>query len=336
MAAFSGLEGNAMNLPRRQFLYLAAGAAALPFVSLSAGAQTYPTRPVRVIVGLAAGGGVDIAARLMGQWLSERLGQAFYIENRPGAGGNIATEVVVRALPDGYTLLLVNAANAINATLYEKLNFNFVRDIAPVAGFIRVPSIMVVHPSVPAKALPEFIAYAKANPGKVNMASAGNGSTPHVAGELFKMMAGVNMVHVPYRGVAPALTDLLGGQVQVVFATMPSSIEYVRAGTLRPLAVTTVTRSEALPDTPTVAEFVPGYEASQWYGLGAPKNTPPGIVAKLNQETNAALADPKMKARLADLGGTVLAGSPSDFGRLIGEETEKWAKVVKLSGAKPG
>lgn len=325
-----------MKLLRRQFLHLAAGAAALPAVSRIARAQTYPTRPVRIIVGLAAGGGVDILARLIGQWLSERLGQPFVIENRPGAGSNIGTEAVVKALPDGYTLLLANAANAINATLYEKLNFNFLRDIAPVAGLTRVPNIMVVNQSLPAKTVLEFIAYAKANPDKISMGSAGTGSTPHVAGELFKMMAGVNMVHVPYRGVAPALTDLLGGQVEVVFATMPSSIEYVRAGRLRPLAVTTATRSEVLPDIPTVAEFVPGYEASQWYGVGAPKNTPAEIVAKLNQEINAALADPKMKARLADLGGTVLAGSPSDFGKLIADETEKWAKVVKFSGAKPG
>jgi tripartite-type tricarboxylate transporter receptor subunit TctC len=325
-----------MKLLRRQFLYLAAGAAALPAVSRIARAQTYPTRPVRIMVGLAAGGGADIAARLIGQWLSERLGQPLVIENRTGAGGNIATEAVVNALPDGHTLLLVNAAHAINATLYEKLNFDFLRDIAPVAGLTRVPNVMVVNQSLPVKTILEFIAYAKANPDKISMGSAGNGSTPHVAGELFKMMAGVNMLHVPYRGVAPALTDLIGGQVDVVFATMPSSIEYVRAGRLRPLAVTTATRSEVLPDIPTVAEFVPGYEASQWYGVGAPKNTPAEIVAKLNQEINAAFADPKMKARLADVGGTLLAGSPSDFGKFIADETEKWAKVVKFSGAKPG
>ena len=320
---------------RRQFLHLAAGAAALPAVSRIARAQTYPTRPVRIIVGFPPGGAADIAARLMGQWLSERLGQPFVIENRPGAGSNIATEAVVRAPADGYTLLLVSTSNAINATLYDKLNFNFIRDIAPVAGIIRVPHVMEVNPSVPAKTVPEFIAYAKANPGKINMASAGIGAAPHVSGELFKMMTGVDMVHVPYRGAAPALTDLLGGQVQVMFDTMPSSIEYIRAGKLRALAVTTATRSEALPDIPTVGDFVPGYEASAWYGVGAPKNTPAEIVDKLNKEINAGLADPKMKARLADLGGTVLAGSPADFGKLIADETEKWAKVVKFAGIKP-
>ena len=286
-----------MNLPRRTFLHLAAGAVALPAVSRVAKAQSYPMRPVRVIVGLAAGGGVDIVARLIAQWLSERLGQSFVVENRPGAGSNIGTEAVVRAPPDGHTLLLVGPPNTVNATLYDKLNYNFIRDIAPVAGIIRVPSIMVVHPSVPARTIPEFIVYAKANPGKLNMGSGGTGTSPHVTGELFKMMSGVDLVHVPYRGVAPALTDLLGGQVQVIFATMPSAIEYVRAGSLRALAVTTATRSDALPGTPTIADFVPGFEASSSYGLGGPKNTPAEIVATLNREINAALADPKMKAR---------------------------------------
>ena len=324
-----------MTLPRRQFLHLAAGAAALPAVSRFAWAQTYPSRPVRMIVGFAAGGATDILARLIGQWLSERLGQPFVIENRPGAGSNIATEAVVRAPPDGYTLLLVGSPNAINATLYDKLNFNFIRDIAPVASIIRGALVMVVHPSVPAKTVPEFIAYAKANPGKINMASGGIGGITHIAGELFKMMAGVDMVHVPYRGVAPALTDLLGGQVQVIFANLAPSIEYIRAGKLRALAVTTATRSEALPDIPTVGEFVPGYEASSWFGVGAPKNTPAEIVDKLNKEINAGLADPKIKARLADLGGTVLGGSPADFGKLIAEETEKWGKVIRAANIKP-
>jgi tripartite-type tricarboxylate transporter receptor subunit TctC len=325
-----------MKLPhRRQFLHLAAGAAALPGVSRFANAQSYPSRPVRIIVGFAAGGGVDIVARLIGQWLSERLGQSFVIENRPGAGTNIATEAVVRAAADGYTLLLVNTANAINATLYDKLNFNFIRDVAPVAGIMVVPNVMVVHPSVPAKTVPEFIAYAKANLGKINMGSGGIGGPSHVAGELFKMMAGVDLIHVPYRGVAPALTDLLAGQVQVIFSTMTGSIEYIRAGTLRALAVTTAMRAEAFPYIPTVGEFVPGYEASAWYGLGAPKNTPTEIVAKLNKEINTSLADPKLRARLADLGGTVLAGSPADFSKLIAEETDKWAKVIKSAGIKP-
>jgi tripartite-type tricarboxylate transporter receptor subunit TctC len=294
-------------------------------------AQAYPTRPVRFIVGFAPAGGSDIVARLIGQWLSERLGQTFIIENRPGAATNIATEAVVRAAPDGYTLLLAGPPNAINATLYGKLNFNFIRDIAPVAGIIRVPIVMEVNPSVPVKTVPEFIAYAKAQSGKINMASAGNGSTSHVAGELFKMMAGVNMVHVPYRGSAPALTDLLGGQVQVYFDSTTSSIEYIRDGKLRLLAVTTAARSGALPDSPTMSDYLPGYEASQWYGIGAPKNTPAEIIDRLNKEINAALADPKMKARLADLGAAVLAGSPADFGKLIAEETEKWGKVVRAA-----
>jgi len=290
---------------------------------------------VRLVVGAPAGGGFDIVARLMGQWLSERLGQPFVIDNRPGAGGNIGTEAVVRAPSDGYTLLLITAASAINVTLYEKLNFNLSRDIVPVAGIADVPEVMVVNPSLPAKTVPEFIADAKANPGKLSMASGGNGTPSHVAGELFKMMTGTNMVHVPYRGLSPALTDLLGGQVQVALGGLPSSIEHVRTGKLRALAVTTATRSEALPNIPTVGEFVPGYEASMWYGIGAPKNTPAEIVAKLNTEVNAALADPKLKARLADVGGTVLAGSSADFGKLIADETEKWAKVIKLAGIKP-
>ena len=323
-----------MKLPRRKFLHLAAGTAALPAVSHIAWAQEYPTKPVRIIVGFAPGGGADIAARLIGQWLSEWLGQSFVIENRPGAGSNIATEAVVRAPSDGYTLLLVSAPAAINATLYEKLSFNFIRDIAPVASISHVPHVMVVHPSFPAKTVPEFIAYAKANAGKINMASAGNGSTPHVAGELFKMMAGVNLIHVPYRSAGPALTDLLGGQVQVMFDNMASSIEHIRAGKLRPLAVTTTMRSETLPDVPTVSEFVPGYEVSNWFGVGAPKATPAEILDRLNKEINASLADPKIKARLADLGGTVLPGTPADFGRLIAEETEKWGKVVKFTGIK--
>jgi tripartite-type tricarboxylate transporter receptor subunit TctC len=323
-----------MKLPRRQFLHLAAGAAALPAVSRIARAQTYPSRPVRVIVPAAPSGAFDIMARLIGQWLSERLGQPFVIENRPGAGTNIGTEVVARAPADGYTLLLAGTPNAINATLYDRLNFNFIRDIAPVASVFRSAYVMVVNPSVPAKSIPEFIAYAKANPGKINMASGGVGSAHHVYGELFKMMAGVNLVHVPYRGAGPALVDLLGGQVQVMFANMSSSIEYVRAGKLRALAVTTMTRSEALPDIPIMSDFVPGYEASLFLGVGVPKNTPAEIVDKLNKEVNAGLADPKMKARLADLGGTPLVGSPADFAKLIADETEKWGKVVKFVGIK--
>jgi tripartite-type tricarboxylate transporter receptor subunit TctC len=329
-------EEGALTLPRRQFLYLvAAAAAALPAASRVAWTQTYPSQPVRVIVGFAAGGPNDILARLIGQWLSERLGQPFVIENRLGAGSNIATEAVVRAPPDGYTLLLVGSPNAINATLYDKLNFNFVRDIAPVASFIRGALVMVVHPSVPAQTVPEFIAYAKANPGKLSYGSGGVGGITHITPELFKMMTGVNMVHVPYRGVAPALTDLLGGQVQVLFTNPAQTIEYIRAGKLRALAITTATRSEALPDIPTVDEFVPGYEASSIFGFGAPKNTPAEIVDKLNKEINAGLADPKIKARLADLDGTVLVGSPADFGKLIAEETEKWGKVIRAANIKP-
>jgi tripartite-type tricarboxylate transporter receptor subunit TctC len=315
---------------------LALGLASFAVVGIGdAVALDYPTKPVRWIVAYPAGGSTDIVARLIGQYLSEKLGQQFVIENRPGAGNNLGTEQAVRAAPDGYTLLLVNPANAVNATLYEKLNFNFIQDIAPVAGFIRTPNVMEVHPSIPAKTVPEFIAYAKSNPGKVNLASSGAGTSIHMSGELFKMMTGLNMVHVPYRGSAPMLTDLIGGQVQVTFDNMPSSIEHIRAGRLRALAVTTAERSEALPDVPVVADFVPGYEASSWFGAGVPKGTPAEIIDKLNKEMNAALADPKIKARLADLGGMSLAGSPADFGKVIAEETEKWAKVVKFSGAKP-
>jgi tripartite-type tricarboxylate transporter receptor subunit TctC len=324
-----------MKLPRRQFLHLAAGAAALTAVSRTAWPQAYPTRPVRVIVGQAAGSGSDTAARLIGQWLSERLGQQFIIENRPGAAGNIATEAVVRAPPDGHTLLLVNTGNAINATLYDKLNFNFIRDIAPVAGIFRVPQVMEVNPSVPAKTVSEFIAYAKANPGKVNMASAGIGSVHHVAGELFKFMTGVDMVHVPYRGTTPALTDLLAGQAQVMFDVTPTSTPHIRAGKLRALAVTTATRADVLPEIPIMGDFVPGYEASAWLGFGAPKDTPAAIIGMLNREVNAGLADPAIKTRIADLGGTVLAISPVEFGKLITDETEKWAKVVKFANIRP-
>jgi tripartite-type tricarboxylate transporter receptor subunit TctC len=323
-----------MKLRRRQFLQFAAGAAALPAMSRFAWAQSYPTRPVRIVVPFAPGGPTDVVARLISQWLSERLGQQFVVDNRPGAGGNIGTEAVVRVPPDGYTLLLVTPPSAINATLYAMLSFNFIRDIAPVAGIIRQPLIMQVSPSVPAKTVPEFIDYAKSNPGKLSMASAGNGSVPHVAGELFKMMSGVDMVHVPYRGGVPALTDLLGGQVQVYFGTVSGSVEHIKTGKVRGLAVTTATRLEALPDIPTVGEFLPGYEASTWQGIGAPKHTPNEIVDRLNKEINAGLADPTTRARLADLGGTVLAGSPADFGKLIADETEKWAKVIRVAGIK--
>jgi tripartite-type tricarboxylate transporter receptor subunit TctC len=323
-----------MKLPRRNFLHLTAGAAALAAISRFAWAQDYPSRPVRLIVPIAPAGAGDILARLMGQWLSERLGQPFIIENRPGGGNNIGTEAVVRAPADGYTLLLAGTPNTVNVTLYEKLNFNFIRDIAPVAGVIRGSFVMVVNPSVPAKSVPEFIAYAKANPRKLNMASAGNGTASHVAGELFKMMAGVDMVHVPYRGGGPALNELLGGQVQVMFPTTVSSIGYIRSGRLRALAVTAATRSDALPDIPTVGEFLLDYEASNWFGVGAPKATPAEIVEKLNKEINAGLADRKLNARLADLGGDVLALSPADFGKFIADETEKWAKVIKFAGIK--
>ena len=323
-----------MQLHRRKFLHLFAGAVALPTAPRIARAQVYPSRPVRIIVGFPAGGSVDIVARLIGQWLSERLGQQFVIENRAGAGSNIGAEEVVRAPPDGYTLLQISSSNAFNAALYENLKFNFIRDIMPVASIMRVPGAMVVNQSVSAKTVPGFIAYAKLNPGKINMASAGIGSAQHVWGEQFKMMAGVNMQHVPYRGGALAHTDLLGGQVQVMFDTMPASIEHIKAGRLRPLAVTTATRLEALPDIPTVGEFVPGYEASGWQGIGAPRNTPADIVDRLNREVNAGLADPKMKSRLADLGGTVLAGSPAAFEKFIADETEKWAKVIRAANIK--
>jgi len=324
-----------MKLPRRRFLHVAAVAAALPAVSRSAWAQTYPARPVRIIVATGPAGAPDILARLVGQWLSERLGQQFVTENRPGGGNNIGTEAVVRAPPDGYTLLLVDPSASINATLYDKLNFNFIRDIATVAGLVRMPLVMVVHPSVPATTVPALIAYAKANPGRINMASPGIGTPGHVAGELFKMMTGTEMVHVPYRGGGPALTGLIGGQVQVFFPSTSLSIEQIRAGKLRALAVTTVVRWDGLPDIPTVGEFVPGYEASIVLGIGVPKRTPVEIIDKLNREINAALADPKVKTRLADLGGTPLAGSSADFARLIADETEKWGKVIKFAGIKP-
>jgi len=324
-----------MQLRRRHFLRLAAGAVVLPAVSRLARAQAYPARPVRLIIGYTPGGSADLTARLTAQWLSERLGQQFLVESRPGAGTNLATEAVVNATPDGYTLLLVAPANAISATLYEKLNHNFMRDIAPVGGINRFPNVMEVNPAVPAKTVPEFIAYAKANPGKLNMASSGAGSTIHVSGELFKMMTGVDMIHVPYRGSAPALTDMIGGQVQVMFDNIPTSIEYIRAGKLRVLAVTGTQRSNLLPDVPMLADFVPGYEASAWYGIGAPKNTPAEIINKLNAAMNAILADPAVKERFASMGATLIASSPAEFGKYVAEETEKWAKVVKFSGAKP-
>jgi tripartite-type tricarboxylate transporter receptor subunit TctC len=323
-----------MKFSRRQFLHLAAGAAALPPASRAAWAQAYPTRPVRIIVAAAPGGANDIIARFMAPWLSERLGQ-FVVENRPGGGNNIGTEAVVRATPDGYTLLLVDSTAAINATLYDKLNFVFLRDIAPIAGILRLPYILVVHPLVPANTVPELIAYAKANPGRINLASPGVGTGPHVAGELFKMAAAIDMVHVPYRGGAAVMTDLLGGQVQVLFGTTSLTIEQIRAGKLRPLAVTTATRWEGLPDIPSMGDFVPGYEASSVFGLGAPRATPAEIIDRLNWEINAALADARMKGQLAELGGTVLPGSPSDFGKLMAEETEKWGNVIKFANIKP-
>ena len=327
-----------MHVPRRRFLHLAAAAAALPGSSrltlAQAYPQSYPLRPVRLIVGLAAGGGQDIVARLMGQWLSERLGRQFIVENRPGASGNLALEAVASAPPDGYTLALLGVNNAINASLYNKLGFEFLRDIAPVGAIMRVPLVMVVSPSFPATTVPEFIAHAKANPGKINMGSGGVGTSIHVSGELFKMMTGVEMLHVPYRGGAPALTGLIAGQVQVMFDTMPESIGFIRAGSLRPLAVTTAERAPVLPEVPRVSDFVPGYEASAWYGVGAPRNTPAEIIDRLNQEINAGLADPTLKARLADLGGTVLAGSAADFGKFIADDADKWAKVVKFAGVK--
>jgi tripartite-type tricarboxylate transporter receptor subunit TctC len=324
-----------MTLPRRQFLQLAAGAAALPVLSRVAGAQTYPTRPVRLIVGFPAGGVGDILARLLGQWLSERLGQPVVIENRPGAATNIAAEAVVRSPPDGHTLLWITSANAINATLYEKLGFVFVRDIAPVASFVRAPGVMEVNPEVPAKSVAEFIAYAKANPGKINFASSGTGSLSHVAGELFKIMTGVDIQHVPYRGAAPALNDLIGGRVQVMILPITSSLEHIRAGRLRALGVTTAARLDVVPDVPTVAESLSGYEVSDWSGIGVPRSTPAEIVERVGTEIDAALGDPKMRARLADLGSVLMAMSRADFARLIADETEKWAKVVKLAGIKP-
>jgi len=324
-----------MTLRRRKFMQLAAAVASAPILPRAASALDYPTRPVKIVAGFAAGGGVDITARLIGQWLTDHLGQSFVTENRPGAGGNIGTEVVVTSAPDGYTLLLATVPNAVNASLYPKLNFNFIRDIAPVAGIIRVPMFILLHPSVPAKTVPDFIAYARKNPGTVNMASAGHGSAPHMAGELFKMMAGVNLVHVPYRGQGPALTDLLGGQVHVLFATAPSVIDHIQSGKLRAFAVTTATRAQVLPQLPPIADFVPGYEASQWYGMAAPAKTPPETVEKLNREINAAIADPAMKAHLTALGGEVLPGPPSAFGKLIADDTEKWARVVRAAGLKP-
>jgi len=324
-----------MKLPRRKFLHLAAGAAALPTLPRMAMAQAYPTRPVRIIVTFPPGSTSDILARPVAQWLQERLGQPFVIDNRPGAGGTIGTEAAVRASPDGYTLLLVAGAHMVNATLYDKLSFNFIRDIVPIAGISRETAVMTVNPSLPAKTLPEFLAYAKTNPGKINMASAGVGSPSHVTGELFKMMAGINMLHVPYRGSPPVFTDLIAGQVQVTFQTTGSSIAHVRAGTIRALAVTAAARSEVLPDLPSVSEFVPGYEASAVWGLGAPKNTPGKVIDQVNKEINAALADPKFKGRLTDMGISVLGGSPADFEKLIADETEKWSKVVKFAGIKP-
>jgi len=324
-----------MKLPRRKFLYLATGAAALPTVSRLAWAQApYPTRPVRIIIGFPPGGPSDLAARLIGQWLSDRLGQPFIIENRPGASSNIGTEAVVKASADGYTLLLVSSASAVNATLYDKLNFDFMRDIAPVAGIIRIPIVMVANASVPARSVPEFVAYAKANPGKINFASPGNGTTAHVAGELFKLTAGVDIGHVPYRGSAPALTDLLGGQVQVIFDTPVTLVEYIRARRLHALAVGTAARAQALPDVPPMGDFLLGYEASAWFGIGAPKNTPPEIVDRLNKEINAGLANATIKARLIDLGATIFAVSPAEFGRFIADETEKWGKVIRAANIK--
>jgi tripartite-type tricarboxylate transporter receptor subunit TctC len=320
---------------RKQFLHLAAGAAALPTLPRITRAETYPSKPVRFIIGYTPGGSADITARLMGQWLTERLGQPFIVESRAGAGSNIGTEAVIRSPPDGYTILLAAPANAINASLYAKLNYNFLRDVSPVAGIIRFPNVMEVNPSVPAKTVPEFITYAKANPGKINFASSGSGSTIHMSAELFKMMTGIDMVHVPYRGSALAMTDLLGGQVQVMFDNVPSSLEQIRSGKLRPLAVTTSMRSEALPDVPTVADFVPGYESSAWYGVAVPKGTPPEIIDTLNREINTGLADPKLRARFTELSAAVLPGSPADFGKLLVDETEKWAKVVKFAGIKP-
>jgi tripartite-type tricarboxylate transporter receptor subunit TctC len=324
-----------MRIPRRRFLQLAAAAGGVAALSRAAGAQSYPTRPVRIIVATSAGGSTDIAARVIGQWLTERLGQSFVVENRPGGGNNIGTEAAVRAPADGYTLLMANTVNAINATLYDNLGYSFVTDMAPVAILMRTALLMQVHPSVPAKTAAQFIDYAKVNPGKINMGSGGNGATGHVSGELFKMMAGVKMVHVPYRGESLALTDLIAGQVQVVFTTIGSSIQYIRAGQLRALAVTTTTRSDALPEVPPLADAVPGYEASGWNGMCAPRGTPVEIIDKLNREINAGLTDPKIKARFEDLGSPPVTGTPAEFGKIIAEDTEKWAKVIRFSGAKP-
>jgi tripartite-type tricarboxylate transporter receptor subunit TctC len=324
-----------MKLPRRNFLHLAAGAAALPAASRIAKAQAWPAKPVRIVVGFAAGGPNDILARLLGQWLSERLGQTFIVENRPGASGNIATEVVARSAPDGYTLMTVSPTNAVNAILYEKLNFDFVRDIAPVATIFRGPFVVTVHPSLPVRTVPEFIAYAKANPGKMNYASVGNGSPAHLGSELLKMLTGIEMVHVPYRGGGPAITDAIAGQVQLYLVPTVAAIEYIRAGKMRALAVTTATRAEALPDLPTMGEFVPDFEASIWFGIGAPRNTPAAVVDLLNKEINAGLVNPKIREQLVALGGTALTGSPADFGKLIADETAKWAKVIKFAGIKP-
>jgi tripartite-type tricarboxylate transporter receptor subunit TctC len=323
-----------MKFPRRRFLQLAAGAAVLPAASRIARAQTYPERPVRLVVGFAAGSTSDILARLIGQWLSERLGQQFIVENRPGAAANIATEAVVKAPADGYTLLMVAPVAAINATLYDKLNFNFMRDMAPVAGVVRVPNVLEVNPALPVETVPQFIAFAKADPGTLSYASAGVGTASHLAGEMFKAKTGVSLLHVAYRGDGPAMTDLIGGQVQVGFATMTASIGHIRSGKLRPLAVTTATRSQVLPALPTVGDFVPGYEASSWFGVAAPKETPAAIVASLNRAINAGLADPRIKERLADMSGMPLAGSPDDFGRLIADETEKWGKVIRAANIK--
>ena len=323
-----------MKLRRRQFLHLAAGAAAVPALSRFASAQAYPTRPIRLVAPFPPGGSIDLTARLIGQWLSERLGQQLVIENRSGAAGNIGSEAALNSPPDGYTLLLCSVANSISASLYDKLNYNF-RDVAPVAGISRAPNVMVLHPSVPADTVPQFIAYSKGNPGKINMASSGTGTSIHMSGELFKLMAGVNMQHVPYRGSAPMLTDLLAGQVQVAFDNLQPSIPHIKAGKLRALAVTTATRSEALPDLPTVGDFVTGYEASTWNGVCAPQNTPADIVERLNREINAGLADPKLKARLAEMGAWTLPGSPADCGKLIAEEIEKWAKVIRVGNIKP-
>jgi tripartite-type tricarboxylate transporter receptor subunit TctC len=325
-----------MELSRRRLLALTAASLAAAGGPRVARADVYPSRPVHWIVGFAPGGSTDILARVIGQYLSEKLGQTFIIENRPGAGSNIATEVVVNSAPDGYTLLMISPAHAVNATLYDKLSYNFLRDIAPVAGISREANVMVVSPSFPATTVPAFIAYAKANPGKVNMASSGVGTSVHVAGELFNMMAGLKMTHIPYRGAGPAITDILGGQVQVMFAAMPSAFEHVKTGRLRALAVTTAARLATLPDVPTVGEFLPGYEASSWYGIGAPRATPPDIIDTLNRAMNAGLADPRLKTRLGELGGMMLGGTPAEFGKLMADETEKWAKVVKFSGAKPG